>query len=67
MRSMITTVAALAISGIFVAGAARAEELHNGGNPVRVGNQCWVSTHPDKDTGFWKDCPATMHVSKKKK
>ena len=58
MRSMMTAVAALALCGLFAATSARAEETHNSGGPVQVGNQCWVSTHPDKDSGYWKDCPA---------
>ena len=60
MRSMMTAVAALALGGLFAATSARAEETHNSGGPVQAGNQCWVSTHPDKDMGYWKDCPAPV-------
>jgi hypothetical protein len=67
MRSIITAVAALAVSGMFVASAARAEVIHNGGSPVQAGNQCWVSTHADKDMGYWKDCPQPVHMKKHKK
>jgi hypothetical protein len=62
MRSMMTAVAALALGGLFAATSARAEETHNGGGPVQAGNQCWVSTHPDKDLGYWKDCPAPVRT-----
>ena len=58
MHSMMTAVAALALGGLFATTSARAEEMHNGGGPIQAGNQCWVSTHPDKDLGYWKDCPA---------
>jgi hypothetical protein len=67
MRSMMTAIAALAVCGLFAATAARAEEIHNGGNPVRAGNQCWVSTHPEKDVGYWRECPKPVHMSKKNK
>jgi hypothetical protein len=59
MRTMMTAVAALALSGLFAGTSARAEEMHTGGGPVQAGNQCWVATHPDKDLGYWKDCPAS--------
>jgi hypothetical protein len=59
MRTMMTAVAALALGGLFAATSARAEEMHTGGGPVQAGNQCWVMTHPDKDVGYWKDCPAS--------
>jgi hypothetical protein len=62
MRSMMTAVAALALCGLFAATSARAEETHNSGGPVQAGNQCWVSTHPDKDMGYWKDCPAPVRT-----
>jgi hypothetical protein len=67
MRSMMTAIAALAVCGLFATPSARAEEIHNGGGPVQAGNQCWVSTHTDKDLGYWKDCPKPVSVSKKKK
>ena len=62
MHTMMTAVAALALCGLFTATSARAEETHNSGGPVRAGNQCWVSTHPDKDLGYWKDCPAPVRT-----
>ena len=62
MRTMMTAVAALALGGLLAATSARAEEIHNGGGPVQAGNQCWVSTHPDKDLGYWKDCPAPVRT-----
>jgi hypothetical protein len=63
MRSMMTAIAALALCGLVAATSARAEEIHNSGGPVRAGNQCWVSTHVDKDMGYWKDCPAEASAS----
>jgi hypothetical protein len=62
MRTMMTAVAALALCGLFAATSARAEEIHNGGSPVQAGNKCWVSTHADKDLGYWKDCPASVRT-----